>query len=154
MVLYDCHSIRSVIPRLFPGELPVFNIGTNDGKSCDPALHAAVAADLRREPVVARRQRPLQGRLDHPHLRQAGRMASTRCRWSSRCAAILPDEERPARAGIHDFARPIQQTLRAVLEACLAFARDLKRIAMPTRLDNARIIRAPRGTEHSAPRAG
>ena len=32
VVLYDCHSIRSVIPRLFPGELPVFNIGTNSGK--------------------------------------------------------------------------------------------------------------------------
>src|SRR4029450_2283825 len=43
VVLYDCHSIRSVIPRLFPGELPVFNIGTNSGKSCDIALEAAVA---------------------------------------------------------------------------------------------------------------
>ena len=27
VVLYDSHSIRSVIPRLFPGKLPVFNIG-------------------------------------------------------------------------------------------------------------------------------
>jgi len=38
VVLYDCHSIRSVLPRLFDGELPVFNLGTNDGKSADPAL--------------------------------------------------------------------------------------------------------------------
>lgn len=38
IVLYDCHSIRSVVPRLFPGELPHFNIGTNDGTSCDPEL--------------------------------------------------------------------------------------------------------------------
>lgn len=43
VVLYDCHSIRSVIPRLFEGELPVFNIGTNSGASCDPALQGAVA---------------------------------------------------------------------------------------------------------------
>lgn len=43
-VLYDCHSIRSVIPRLFDGELPVFNIGTNHGTTCDPALRDAVAA--------------------------------------------------------------------------------------------------------------
>lgn len=42
VVLYDCHSIRSVIPRLFPGELPQFNIGTNRGASCDPTLTAAV----------------------------------------------------------------------------------------------------------------
>lgn len=35
VVLYDAHSIRSVIPRLFEGELPHFNIGTDDGKTCD-----------------------------------------------------------------------------------------------------------------------
>lgn len=37
-VLYDCHSIRSVIPFLFEGELPVFNIGTNGGLSCAPEI--------------------------------------------------------------------------------------------------------------------
>lgn len=44
VVLYDCHSIRSVIPRLFEGRLANFNIGTNDGKSCDPEIYARVAA--------------------------------------------------------------------------------------------------------------
>ena len=34
--LYDCHSIRSVMPRLFEGTLPQFNLGTNDGASCAP----------------------------------------------------------------------------------------------------------------------
>src|SRR5262249_17073548 len=38
VALYDCHSIKSALPRLFPGELPVFNIGTNSGRSCDPRL--------------------------------------------------------------------------------------------------------------------
>src|SRR5690349_4562995 len=47
VVLYDCHSIRSVIPRLFEGTLPVFNIGTNSGKSCAPELTAAVATACR-----------------------------------------------------------------------------------------------------------
>lgn len=42
IVLYDCHSIRSVIPRLFDGELPQFNVGTNDRKSCDPWLTKVV----------------------------------------------------------------------------------------------------------------
>lgn len=41
-VLYDCHSIRSAIPFLFEGTLPDFNIGTNGGASCDPALAATV----------------------------------------------------------------------------------------------------------------
>jgi formiminoglutamase len=44
VVLYDCHSIRSRVPRLFDGELPHFNIGTNSGASCAPALTAAVEA--------------------------------------------------------------------------------------------------------------
>jgi formiminoglutamase len=42
-VLFDAHSIRGVIPRLFEGELPDFNIGTNEGKSCDPRLSARLA---------------------------------------------------------------------------------------------------------------
>jgi N-formylglutamate deformylase len=44
IVLYDAHSIRSVVPRLFDGELPNFNIGTNGGLTCDPALTAAIEA--------------------------------------------------------------------------------------------------------------
>jgi formiminoglutamase len=42
-VLFEAHSIRSHIPRLFEGELPYFNIGTNAGRSCAEALGSAVA---------------------------------------------------------------------------------------------------------------
>lgn len=42
-ILYDCHSIRSHIPFLFEGRLPDFNIGTNLGTTCAPALEALVA---------------------------------------------------------------------------------------------------------------
>jgi N-formylglutamate deformylase len=42
VVIYDCHSIRSLIPRLFEGELPIFNLGTNGGESADPVLQKAV----------------------------------------------------------------------------------------------------------------
>lgn len=40
-ILYDCHSIRSQIPFLFPGILPVFSIGTNDGATCASSVQAA-----------------------------------------------------------------------------------------------------------------
>lgn len=46
-ILYDCHSIRSVIPWLFPGTLPDFNTGTNLGATCAPAIEAAVADEAR-----------------------------------------------------------------------------------------------------------
>ena len=42
VVLYDCHSIRSAIPRLFDGELPHFNIGTYDGATCAPELQERI----------------------------------------------------------------------------------------------------------------
>jgi len=41
-ILYDCHSIRSFVPHLFEGQLPVFNIGTNEGETCAPSVEAAV----------------------------------------------------------------------------------------------------------------
>lgn len=46
-VLYDCHSIRSRIPFLFPGELPAFSIGTDEGRACAPEVAEAVAAPCR-----------------------------------------------------------------------------------------------------------
>ena len=42
IVVYDCHSIRSTIPRLFDGTLPHFNIGTFSGASCDARLTRAI----------------------------------------------------------------------------------------------------------------
>jgi N-formylglutamate deformylase len=42
-LLFDAHSIRSVVPRLFEGQLPDLNFGTNEGKSCAPDLRAALA---------------------------------------------------------------------------------------------------------------
>ncbi|MEO1680330.1 MAG: N-formylglutamate deformylase [Pseudomonadota bacterium] len=41
-LLYDCHSIRSIVPRLFEGELPDFNIGTDGGRTCDPRVERSV----------------------------------------------------------------------------------------------------------------
>jgi N-formylglutamate deformylase len=40
-ILYDCHSIRSKIPFLFQGELPVLNIGTDNGATCDTRIQQA-----------------------------------------------------------------------------------------------------------------
>jgi N-formylglutamate deformylase len=37
-MLWEAHSICSVLPRFFEGRLPDFNLGTAAGASCDPAL--------------------------------------------------------------------------------------------------------------------
>jgi N-formylglutamate amidohydrolase len=45
-ILLDGHSIRSRVPRFFEGALPDLNLGTADGRSCNPALQAQAAAAL------------------------------------------------------------------------------------------------------------
>lgn len=54
VVLWDAHSIRSRVPRLFAGELPLFNIGTNGGRSCAGELTCAIekCCDLTNLPRV------------------------------------------------------------------------------------------------------
>lgn len=48
VILWDAHSIRSHIPRLFDGDLPCLNLGTADHASCAPELSAGVAELARR----------------------------------------------------------------------------------------------------------
>jgi N-formylglutamate deformylase len=44
VVLWDAHSIASIVPRFFAGRLPDLNFGTASGASCAPELARAVAA--------------------------------------------------------------------------------------------------------------
>jgi N-formylglutamate deformylase len=41
-LLWDAHSIRSVVPRFFAGRLTDLNLGTADGASCSPVLAATL----------------------------------------------------------------------------------------------------------------
>jgi N-formylglutamate deformylase len=55
-LLFDAHSIKSELPWLFEGRLPELNLGTVDGRSCDPAITAelgdVLAAQSRYSHVV------------------------------------------------------------------------------------------------------
>ena len=46
VVLWEGHSIRGVVPFLFEGRLPDFNLGTANGASCSPALQQRLMAVL------------------------------------------------------------------------------------------------------------
>ena len=51
VVLWDAHSICSVLPRFFEGKLPDLNLGTADGRACAAAVQAAAEA-----PMAAQRE--------------------------------------------------------------------------------------------------
>jgi N-formylglutamate amidohydrolase len=45
-LLFDCHSIRSRVPRFFEGKLPDLNLGTADGSSCASDLRTTLEQSL------------------------------------------------------------------------------------------------------------
>ena len=130
VVVYDCHSIRSVIPRLFEGTLPVFNIGTNGGATCAPALSDTIAG------ICASAGHPwvLNGRFQGGFItRRLGRPAAgvhavqmeLACRGYMREPdGAVGESDWPSAYDADDTA-PMRDTLTRVLEGCLAFARDV-----------------------------
>ncbi len=46
VLVWEAHSISSVLPRLFPGRLPDLNIGTNGGLSAAPEILQAIETSL------------------------------------------------------------------------------------------------------------
>ena len=48
-VLFDCHSIRSLVPRYQAERIPDLNLGTADGTSCDLGLRDALGTALKGE---------------------------------------------------------------------------------------------------------
>jgi N-formylglutamate deformylase len=52
VMLWEAHSIASVLPRLFSDRLPDLNIGTHSGASCAPVMREAVIAATARGPFT------------------------------------------------------------------------------------------------------
>ena len=127
VVLYDAHSIRSVVPRLFEGELPQFNIGDNGGATCAAELTRAVetaCADSGLSQVTNGRfkggwttrhyGRPEAGvHAIQMELADRGYMADP-------AGPVTPDNWPSA----YDpqRAEPMRRNLRRILTACIAFA--------------------------------
>ena len=127
VVLYDCHSIRSHVPRLFPGELPQFNLGTHSGASCDPRLRHIVTqrcAESGDSYVV-------DGRFKGGYITRHYGRPQAHChalQMELACRGYLAEPQQALHAGNWPApfdavrARALRATLRRVLEACVAFA--------------------------------
>jgi formiminoglutamase len=129
VVLYDCHSIRSIIPRLFPGELPVINIGTNSGASCDLDLAepiVAIASASRFSAVINGRFKGgyITRRYGNPDQGVHAVQMELACRGYLREPIGPVDEHNWPVPYDAAFAADIRATLRAILETCLRFAEN------------------------------
>ena len=127
VVLYDCHSIRSRIPRLFAGELPNFNIGTNSGASCSPELTARIEAICDATDFVrVTNGRFKGGYTTRHHARPEDGVHAVQMELACRGYMREPD---PVNADNwptpydEAFAAPMRAALEKVLRACLEFAK-------------------------------
>ncbi|PYB82499.1 MULTISPECIES: N-formylglutamate deformylase [Pseudomonas] len=121
-LLWDAHSIRSLIPHLFDGKLPDFNLGTFNGASCDPELAQ------RLEGVCAEAQgysHVLNGRFKGGHItRHYGDPANNIHAVQLELAQSTYMDEVEPFTYREQLAQPTQSVLRRLLEATLQWGRE------------------------------
>jgi len=123
VALYDAHSIRSIIPRLFEGELPIFNLGTNSGRSCSASLRDRLTETL----AASGRSFMVDGRFKGGWITRSFGAPDTgveAVQLELACRAYMIDPSQPwpdTWPGPIDAlaAEPTRATLRALLENLL-----------------------------------
>ena len=123
-MLWDAHSIRSVLPRFFEGKLPDLNLGTNKGASCGAGLGEQlleIARGAESEGLTA----ILNGRYTGGYItRHYGQPAQNyhavqlEMTQSSYMQEALPFDYLP------DVAAKVQPTLQKLIQAMLDFAQQ------------------------------
>jgi N-formylglutamate deformylase len=119
-LLWEAHSIRAEVPRLFEGRLPDLNIGTADGASCAPGLGERLLELAAASPYSA----VLNGRFKGGYItRHYGRPETGvhAVQMEIVQAAYMDDAERS-----FDEARAarLRPTLRTLVEAALVTVRE------------------------------
>ena len=124
MLLWDAHSIASLLPRLFDGQLPDLNFGTADGASCDPAILDRVTALVAGSGCSS----VINGRFKGGHItRQYGQPSQgVHAIQLELCQCLYMNESSPFDYR-PELAARLQPTLKAMLdvaaEAVLVFRR-------------------------------
>jgi N-formylglutamate deformylase len=120
VVLYDAHSILSNVPRLFPGELLQYNIGSFDGKSCGAELTDAVSAACGASQIVNGR---FKGGWITRHYGAPSRGIHV-IQMELAMRGYLDEGGAWPPAWEPDRAAPLLDVLRRIITACLTFAKD------------------------------
>jgi N-formylglutamate deformylase len=117
VVLWEGHSIRSVVPFLFEGRLPDFNLGTSGGESCSAALQSRLVDVLaaERDHTYAVNGRFKGGYITRHYGEPARGVEAVQLELAQ--ANYMDEDSFEYR---EDLAQPTERILRALLEACLA----------------------------------
>ena len=122
-LLWDAHSIRSVVPRFFDGTLPDLNIGTARGAACAPGLGDALLDVARTHPSFSA---VLDGRFVGGHItRTYGRPAAGIHAVQLELVQRTYMEEAPPWRFDPARAAAVRPVLRAMIETALGHVRGL-----------------------------
>ena len=124
VALFDAHSIRSVIPRLFDGDLPAFSLGTNSGASCSCRLSETIGALL----AASGQSSVVDGRFKGGWITRAyGKPGEgvEALQLELACRAYMCEPERPAPDNWptpidKSRAEPTRATIKGALEAIVS----------------------------------
>ncbi|MGE0733827.1 MAG: N-formylglutamate deformylase [Alphaproteobacteria bacterium] len=121
-VLFDCHSIRSHVPRFFDGKIWDFNLGTADGKSADPELRRRLIDRLQNENGFTL---AIDGRFTGGYItRQYGKPAENIHAFQMELSWATYMDESPPFAYRADLAANVKPALRRMLEAAVEWAKQ------------------------------
>lgn len=124
-LLWDCHSIASQMPRLFPGTLPTLNLGTNSGASCAARIQTAAEAALAASGFSHVSNGRFKGGWITRHYGQPAEDIHA-IQMEIALSAYLAEEAPPWRFDAPRAAK-LQDALCAIIEAALGAAATLER---------------------------
>lgn len=122
-VLWDAHSIASVVPRFFEGRLPDLNFGTADQKSCAAALQDTLQETMRNTAPEHGYTHVFNGRFKGGHItRHYGKpLENVHAVQLEMAQCVYMDETAPF-SYRPDLAAGVQPLLTTLLEACVTWA--------------------------------
>ncbi|WP_250502874.1 MULTISPECIES: N-formylglutamate deformylase [unclassified Caballeronia] len=119
VLLWEAHSIRSVVPRFFDGRLTDFNFGTADGASAAPGLAERLASIVERD---GRYTTVANGRFKGGYItRRYGRPEEGVHAVQLELTQVSYMEETPPFAYDEAKANAIEPLLRELVSAALAY---------------------------------
>jgi N-formylglutamate deformylase len=122
-LLFDAHSIRSVVPRFFEGRLWDFNVGSGDGAAASAAVTNSIMAIIEKSKNYTG---ILNGRFKGGYItRHYGQPAERVEAVQLELSQIVYMEEDPPFRFREDLSAAIRPLLRAILESFIATGRRL-----------------------------
>ncbi len=118
-VLFDCHSIKSVVPRFFEGKLTDFNLGTASGASCAPDLRQQLSGALAQDDWYTL---AVDGRFTGGYItRHFGSPNDNVHAFQLELSTATYMDEEPSWAWREDLANQVRPSLRRMMQVAVGW---------------------------------